>query len=183
MSEPATGLELMTEYEDGMSDLVLEVSKNRRAAQDKFMQAYPRIALNRVEAHAYFLDTGSVRASLPQNVQDFVEETFMEYGYNLRFNGLSFDGYARGPMVLGGPKGVAIARARGSLMAEGLLADESLAGAKQYCTHLYSFAEYDFLLFKVRVTNPGSTDPVVEYDPPEWAEGMPTKADPNYQPG
>ena len=179
-----TGAELMYEYEDGMADYVLEVSKNRRAAQDKFMQAYPQLAFNRVEAHAYLLDFRStgVGASLPQNVKAFLETTFMEYGYLLRFGGLSFDGYSSGPMVLVGSKGVAMARARGSLMAEGLLADESLAGAKRYCSHLYSFAEYDFALFKVRVTNPGSPDCVIEYDPPEWAEGMPTKVDPNYQP-
>lgn len=186
MSEPATGLELMTEYENGVADYYLEVSKNRRAAQDKFMQAYPRIALNRVEAHEYLLDFRStgIGASLPQNVKAFLETTFMEYGYLLRFGGLSFDGYSQGPMLLGGSRGRAIARARGSLLAEGLLADESIAGAKRYATHLYSFAEYDLGLFKARVTNlTDGGEPQIEYDPPEWAEGMPTKVDPNYQPG
>jgi hypothetical protein len=168
-----TGAELMYEYEDGMSDYVLEVSKNRRAAQDKFMQAYPRIALNRVEAHQYFLDTGSVRASLPQNVQDFVQETFMEYGYMFVFNGFGFDGYSKGPMLLGGPKGVAIARARGSLLAEGLLANESQAGAKQYCSHLYSYAEYEFGIVRIKVTNYGSPGGTIEYDPPDWEDGKP----------
>jgi hypothetical protein len=188
MSEPATGVELLAEYENGTADYYLEISKNRRAAQDKFMQAYPRLAFNRVEAHQYLMDFfeefNKVAASLPQNVKDFLKETFMEYGYYVSFNGLSFDGYSNGPMVLGGHRGRAIARARGSLLAEGLLADESLAGAKRYATHLYSFAEYDFALFKVRVTNlTDGGEPQIEYDPPEWAEGMPTKVDPNYQPG
>jgi len=170
MTEPATGLELMSEYESGMADYVLEVSKNRKAAQDKFMQAYPGIALNRVEAHAYLLDSGStgVGASLPQNVKDFILGTFMEYGYNLRFNGFGFDGYIQGPMLIGGARGVAIARSKGSLLAEGLLADESIAGARQYCSHLFSYVEYDLGPVKVKATNPGSSDIVMEYDPPDW---------------
>ena len=177
MTEPVTGVELLQQYEDGFADYVLEVSKNRRAAQDKFMQAYPRIALNRVEAHQYFMDFfegfRKVAASLPQNVKDFLRDTFMEYGYLVSFNGLSFNGYSTGPMVIGGLKGVAIARARGSLLAEGLLANESPIGARQYCSHLYSYVEYDLGVVRIKATNPGSPDCVMEYDPPDWEDGKP----------
>jgi len=177
MTEPVTGQELLQDYESGFANWVLEVSKNRKAAQDKFMQAYPRLAFNRVEAHQYlmdfFEDFNKVAAGLPQNVKDFLKETFMEYGYMFVFSGFGFDGYSKGPMTIGGPKGVAIARARGSLLAEGLLADESLIGARQYCSHLYSYAEYDLGVVKMKVTNYGSPGGTVEYDPPDWEDGKP----------
>jgi hypothetical protein len=165
-----TGAELMYEYEDGMSDYVLEVSKNRRAAQDKLMQAYPRIALNRVEAHGYLMnwDTGPT----PQ-FRTVAQNLAMEHGYNIIFNGFGFDGYFQGPMMLGGPLGQKIAKARGSLLAEGLLANESQAGAKQYCSHLYSYAEYEFGIVRIKVTNYGSPGGTIEYDPPDWEDGKP----------
>jgi hypothetical protein len=170
MTEPATGLELMSEYESGMADYVLEVSKNRKAAQDNLMQTYSGIALNRVEAHAYFMDTNftGAGASLPENIKQFINNARMEYGYNLRFNGFGFDGYIMGPMLIGGARGVAIARSKGSLLAEGLLADESIAGARQYCSHLFSYVEYDLGPVKVKAINLGSSDSVMEYDPPDW---------------
>jgi hypothetical protein len=178
MAEPVTGSELVQEYESGFVDYVLEVSKNRRAAQDKFMQAYPRIALNRVEAHQYLMDFRSekVGASLPENVKAFLETTFMEYGYNLTFGGVNFSGYASGPLLIGHAKGTAIARARGSVLAEGLLTDESLIGARQYCSHLFSYVEYDLGAVKMKGTNLGSPDAVIEYDPPDWQESVPPPA-------
>ena len=180
MTEPVTGQELIQEYEDGFVDYVLEVSKNRRAAQDKFMQAYPRLALNRVEAHQYLMDFFTeftkVAAGLPQNVKDFLFETFMEYGYYITFSGLSFNGYSSGPLLIGHAKGTAVARARGSLLAEGLLADESLAGARQYCSHLFSYVEYDLGATIMKGINLGSPDARIEYDPPDWENGPAPKS-------
>ena len=164
----------LKEYEDGFAKSCLDISKARREAQAKLMQAYPRIALNPVEAHGYLNDMYKTKndPTLPDDFKDYALNLSLEYGYNINFAGLSFAGYAVGPMLIGGLRGQQIARERGSLLAEGVLANDTDEGARLYASHICSYAEYDYGVMKIKVTNPGSGNPIVESEPPGALEEL-----------
>ena len=169
------------EFEDGFAESTLAISKRRREAQTKLIEAYPRLVFNQVEAHGYLNDTNKTAndLTLPNNFKDFVSSLVLEYGYNIRFNGLGFSGYAMGPMMIGGSRGQAIAKERGSLLAEGVLANDTDEGARLYASHLCSYMEYNLGQFTVKITNPGSGNPICETDPPEMLEKLQQAQDPN----
>ena len=160
----ANATEQLTEYEDGTAEGFLKISIQRRLAQAALMQAYPTIVFNAVEAHGYLMnwDTGPT-----SQFRTVAQNLAMEYGYNIIFSGFGFSGYFQGPLMVGGPPGQKIAKARGSLLAEGVLVTDTIAGARLYASHLFSYIEFDYGAFITKITNPGSDDPIIEIDPPE----------------
>lgn len=164
----------LKEYEDGFAKSCLEISKRRREAQAKLLEAYPSVVFNVVEAHNYLINPfkTSKDTSLSAEFKSFVTNLALEYGYDIYVNGLSFAGYSTGPMMIGGLKGQEIARKNGSLLPEGVLANDTDSGARLYASHICSYAEYDYGMAKVKITNPGSGSPIVETDPPGFLEEM-----------
>lgn len=151
-----TGEEQLKEFEDGYPPLILDISQRRRQAQDNLMSivgADSTGPITRAQAHE--------RLMYPKT--DVELELAGEAGYNIVFGGLGFAGYAEGPLLVGGLRGQEIANRLGSYnIATGLLTNETLEGARLYCSHLCSYVEYDFGLKKIKVTNPGSPNPIIE---------------------
>lgn len=137
-------------FEDGFAATVLETSQNRRKAQDKLIGSR---GVSRAEAHRL------LNAMADEETRDLA----VEYGYNIAVNGVSFAGYAMGPMLVGGFKGQQIAADRGSYdPSTGLLTDETETGARAYCSHICSYAEYRAGVAKLIITNPGGAEPQVQ---------------------
>ncbi len=154
-----TGEEQVKEFEDQFPQMVLEISRSRRQAQNDLMAivaAENAGTITQMQAHERLMN--------PTTQTE--RELSLEAGYNIVFSGLSFSGYAVGPLMLGGRKGQEIAQARGSYnMATGLLTNETLEGATLYASHICSYVEYDFGTKKIKVTDPGSGNPVIEEEP------------------
>ena len=149
-----TGEQQLKEFEDGYPPLILDISRRRRQAQDDLMSMVSADStgpITRAQAHE--------RLMYPKTDV----ELELSAGYNIIFNGLGFAGYSTGPMLIGGLRGQQIANDLGSYdIATGLLTNETLEGARLYCSHLCSYAEYDFGIKKIKVTNPGSENPIIE---------------------
>lgn len=170
MTQMANATEQLTEYEDGLSAIVLDISKRRRLAQAALIRAFPTIVGNAVEAHTYLMTYG--KSVTNPEFQTVCKNLILEHGYDIRLDGIGFSGYMLGPMVVGGPKGQLIAKERGSLLAEGVLVNDTDAGARLYASHLCSYCEYKVGEVTFKVTNPGSSSPLIETDPPEAYEQM-----------
>lgn len=138
------------EFEDGFAALALNTSKNRRMAQDALMELQ---GISREEAHRILMNFRT----------DEERDISLKYGYNITVGGVSMAGYSTGPMMIGGIKGQRIAAERGSYdFSTGLLTSETEDGARRYSSHIISYAEYDFGVAKMKVTNAGSPNPTIE---------------------
>lgn len=146
----------LEEFEDNMPPWVLEVNRARTQAQNDLMAIVGASNLGpitRAQAHErLYYPTG-----------DTEQELATSYGYNLRFNGFGFSGYAKGPLLIGGSRGQELAQTRGSYdISTGLLTSDTLECATLYSKHLCSYVEYDLGMVIVKVTDPGSPEAVME---------------------
>lgn len=146
----AQGGEQLAEFETNMPPWVLKISQARKEAQAALFAIHaqdPKLgAITSEQAHRRLMNP----------VTSVEQELALEFGYNFVFNGFSFAGYNVGPLLIGGHRGQLIAQERGSYtIATGLLIEDTLQCATQYCGHICSFVEYDLGVTIIRGINPG----------------------------
>lgn len=159
------------DFEATTIDYYVSTSRARREAQAKLIEKYPTLSAN--EAHKWLrgirtIDDGS----------QFSKDVFdisMEYGYRIDIYGLSFEGYARGPLTIGDNKSQQLAIARGALLSNGVLPEDTYAAAERYGKYVLSFYAFEIgtVVTSVRVLDPelGKESEVeIKVSPPEAEE-------------